>query len=528
LGNLQKPLKYRVSTIDKNTLAMALDECPKTEFQLKENFLTVEQSETYLCRVFDFLEEVSPRLKCRNSKTWKIRPHHSLKDTYIDPIPQLYPRTKPNLVATRGAGWVLSDLREYVTDHQIVRNYFVDKESYSGNDFICTIEGFTVLRPDDDLTNCNLGSCEKHPCWRDSSLRVVISLNSNSSLDDILVNVYGDRLSMKQGSLLMVPDRTQIGLRYVKCDRGYAPEGNELILFVHFSIHVGTEEIDRGRRIQDYFFARTFSQNGDVLEEGKDNFEWNLDNDKGYKPEKRKVRMIKAYQHTSICGHRKLSARQLQLHGLVFNCTNTDSVKEVEQSLSRLGIFYEDDYAKLHSQVTILQCSEVKSLAGQDKYLGGVSSPCGRYVYGIPGYAQRVLRITVSTGNVDMIGDSWGKGPFKWLRGVPIPSSVMGEKYPSGVCIGIPCCAKSILRIDPDTNEVVTFGHEQLSSFGKWLYHGGDLANDGFLYAVPANAPQVLRIDPRRMECSFVGPSFDGVQKWYGGLMASNGSIYGT
>ena len=35
---------------------------------------------------------------------------------------------------------------------------------------------------------------------------------------------------------------------------------------------------------------------------------------------------------------------------------------------------------------------------------------------------------------------------------------------------------------------------------GGWKYHGGQLAADGRIYAVPANAPRVIRIDPRTSE----------------------------
>ena len=39
-------------------------------------------------------------------------------------------------------------------------------------------------------------------------------------------------------------------------------------------------------------------------------------------------------------------------------------------------------------------------LMGQDKWLGGVGSPCGKYIYGVPGHAKDVLRIVVETGEV--------------------------------------------------------------------------------------------------------------------------------
>ena len=65
--------------------------------------------------------------------------------------------------------------------------------------------------------------------------------------------------------------------------------------------------------------------------------------------------------------------------------------------------------------------AEGPPLKGQDKWLGGVGSPCGNYVYGVPGSARRVLRITVATGAVDHIGPTY-EGKFKWLRGVEVPS----------------------------------------------------------------------------------------------------------
>ena len=39
-----------------------------------------------------------------------------------------------------------------------------------------------------------------------------------------------------------------------------------------------------------------------------------------------------------------------------------------------------------------------------DKYLGGMASPCGRWIYGVPGTAKKVLRISTITGTMDTIG----------------------------------------------------------------------------------------------------------------------------
>lgn len=79
-------------------------------------------------------------------------------------------------------------------------------------------------------------------------------------------------------------------------------------------------------------------------------------------------------------------------------------------------------------------------------------------------------------GNVQEIGPSF-RGQFKWLRGVDVPPMVMGaEAFPAGACFALPSNASSVLKIDPATHTVTTFG----GPFeGDWLWHGGALAADG-------------------------------------------------
>eukprot|EP00873_Tetraselmis_striata_P025574 jgi/Tetstr1/445838/TSEL_033478.t1 len=163
-------------------------------------------------------------------------------------------------------------------------------------------------------------------------------------------------------------------------------------------------------------------------------------------------------------------------------------------------------------------------LLGQDKWLGGMASPCGRYVFGVPGSAGRVLRVDVASGGVDLIGPHF-HGKFKWLRGVEVPAEVMGvEDFPAGACFALPSNHDAVLRIDPATGGVTTIGGPFK---GDWLWHGGNLASDGCIYGIPANAERVLRINPRTSEVALIGPTFSGRQKWYGGIVASNGAIYG-
>ena len=231
-----------------------------------------------------------------------------------------------------------------------------------------------------------------------------------------------------------------------------------------------------------------------------------------------------------------VTRRQAELYGLLSYPTHTQ--EDMERAMIRGVRFVEEENddmpaSPLRQQPqrcdAFLETTKSGELLGQDKYLGGVPSPCGKYVYGVPGSARRVLRIDVATNEADMIGPSF-PGKFKWLRGVEIPASVMGaDAYPQGCCIALPSNADCVLKINPTTNQVTTFGHDVLrtTSNGGWGYHGGQLAN-GMIYAIPANAPYVLKVCPRTERVWTIGPDFgDGHQKWFGGILGVDGCVYG-
>jgi hypothetical protein len=95
--------------------------------------------------------------------------------------------------------------------------------------------------------------------------------------------------------------------------------------------------------------------------------------------------------------------------------------------------------------------------------------------------------------------------------------------------LALPSNATSILKINPETNEVTTFAEDIVRQAGSdgWLYHGGNLASNFTVYAIPANAYHVLKINPRTEECWLIGPSYSGRQSWFGGIVRSDGCIYG-
>lgn len=71
----------------------------------------------------------------------------------------------------------------------------------------------------------------------------------------------------------------------------------------------------------------------------------------------------------------------------------------------------------------------------------------------------------------------------------------------------MPCHADSVLKIDPVTQEVTTFGGPWP---GDWKWHGGVLAGDGCIYAIPQKAEQVLKIDVANQTCALIGKKFPG------------------
>ena len=195
-------------------------------------------------------------------------------------------------------------------------------------------------------------------------------------------------------------------------------------------------------------------------------------------------------------GPTKLTWRQAELYGLVPYGLESEEERrlEVRRALVR-GVRFVEGVAEVRlpmneqsektnaksqqtakhgdsacsARIAIVSPSD-QPLLGQDKWLGGMPSPDGEYIYGVPGSATQVLRITVATGKVDFIGPEY-VGKFKWLRGIEIPSHILNdsEHYPKGVCIALPSNADSVLEINPYTHKVSTYG----GPFpGCWKWHG--------------------------------------------------------
>lgn len=55
---------------------------------------------------------------------------------------------------------------------------------------------------------------------------------------------------------------------------------------------------------------------------------------------------------------------------------------------------------------------------------------------------------------------------------------------------------------------VTTIGGDLPEMQGDWLWHGGNLGDDGCIYGVPCNAERILKINPRTSEVSLIGGPF--------------------
>ena len=81
-----------------------------------------------------------------------------------------------------------------------------------------------------------------------------------------------------------------------------------------------------------------------------------------------------------------------------------------------------------------------------------------------------------------------------------------------------------------DVEQDAVFASSGFYQFGSLLgtakWFGGVLAPNGKIYGIPRNSTQVLEIDPETQTTTLFG-SLSGTSKWIGGVLAPNGKIYG-
>ena len=94
---------------------------------------------------------------------------------------------------------------------------------------------------------------------------------------------------------------------------------------------------------------------------------------------------------------------------------------------------------------------------------------------------------------------------FSCLGGDRSPGGVLGGVLGgNGIIYAVPFYATSVLRLDPNTEQITTLGS---LSGESWKWQGGVLAGNGIVYGMPSCADSVLRIDPATGEILVRGPN---------------------
>jgi hypothetical protein len=109
------------------------------------------------------------------------------------------------------------------------------------------------------------------------------------------------------------------------------------------------------------------------------------------------------------------------------------------------------------------------------------------YIYAANGVGQ-VLKVDTTSNNYTWIGDPIYSGAGGWGWGDPIVGVDKCIYWP-------PYCANRVLKFDPETQQLPSLVG---GDFGEGLYkwQGGALATDGAIYCILACSTQILVIDP--------------------------------
>jgi hypothetical protein len=127
--------------------------------------------------------------------------------------------------------------------------------------------------------------------------------------------------------------------------------------------------------------------------------------------------------------------------------------------------------------------------------MSGILGPSGRFVFGIPCNASRVLCIDTESLTVQLIGDTFSS-EWKWVDG-----GIGGDN-----CIYcIPRNHTHVLRIDPVAMATSLLPVLGADLSGNWAWNRGCAGTDGCVYGTPGHSKYVLRIDPFARSASIVG-----------------------
>ena len=163
---------------------------------------------------------------------------------------------------------------------------------------------------------------------------------------------------------------------------------------------------------------------------------------------------------------------------------------------------------------------------GDYKWIGAAVSSFDNCIYSFPAECStvsHVLKIDPAEGTARTVGTRSVLTLAQGVRDYPWYGSIAAA---DGCIYGIPNNAGSVLRFDPRTQKLSTFGHLVL---GKRKYKSAVLGPQGrFIFCIPARAERVLCIDTVTLTCEPIGDNFGRSKhiKWFGGAIGGDSLIY--
>ncbi|EGD79721.1 hypothetical protein PTSG_10705 [Salpingoeca rosetta] len=162
---------------------------------------------------------------------------------------------------------------------------------------------------------------------------------------------------------------------------------------------------------------------------------------------------------------------------------------------------------------------------------GVVAGKNNTIIYGIPWGSPVIMVFDVLSGGFSTIdlpkynGAFIDYGPTKWARGVLADN---------GYIYAMPASADAVLAISTLDHTVSYLDVSPNAAFlrsgpgDNWKWYGGVLAGNGLIYGIPYKASAVLVIDPSTQQTSMVPLPLDvdGWWTWSGGALGRDGRVY--
>ena len=431
--------------------------------------LTAEECEDALQIMWDFVKDVSGNMvKSDDPRSWY--PKHQLKPSQDenfnesisteeeDPWPHTGYSSFPDMFQSLGAGYLLGPVRQLLAE-RIFEPLFGTKEIHSSK------EGFTFARPTlvdiDGVEHCwtrpketmEIKVCGKvqpksigEHYDQSHSTRGLHTLQSSCCFLDQYEN-HGDghfacypyshsdthksiTSDIYRGKFAWIPltDQEVSSLSH-EAEHIYCKQGDVIIWrsdLVHAAVPTGNST--KNFRAVGYFSMSPASwtpEYPNVWQKKMDSYRWFKTGDhrsfmEDWHEHKRNgndwiiSRQRPYYRFTPPL----VTTRLAELYGLIpYGLEGIEYEKAVERAVIR-GVRFVDNFSMLDlrsncyaplctAKIETFGLADGTCLPGQDKFLGGMCSPTGKFIYGVPGHAKRTLMINTETNEMSLIGPSF-------------------------------------------------------------------------------------------------------------------------